>query len=1128
MLKKIGIISFVLTLMICLFCASFSKVGAFSGSATLTVGGINLTVNSSNMDPITVKGGENSQGLAIVEFSHSNSSNNGVLLYTTKWPFKSTDVRTGAYEYAFSKEGTDYVLTAKGTNGNLEIPFNGFVVSSKTDVWSSVAIGSKLQSTIDLPEYAGAVEIEGTGTYAGETRRDIRIAIDDLNKKRDVYETIYYNNEWGKTTAQNEFGIEIKVSLTDEGEFRVTGIRELRDTKQLEIGAKDFIISTHGDSNSLKDYRVLLGNNYFTKLNDKVNLIGMPFVQLNKSETATITSIDPTGPVSEKDVDELNDYKYYPGFRSYDYLMMYTKDYVKSEDPKANNFPNYTGCNEWGYEVLVEIQEQSNASIKGIVAGSATQIDSLPGENYLILSGNGKGATFLTQNNLNGADVYIDLATKAVTISSTLQSYISTVENRYALVTEMMESAINAKYKLNYIGVGDTATDNKYTRLQKSIESIIGATSENNYTSMYGIKNSFENFTGSDAQKNVLTAEFNNMYLTALNECNKIECLTYSSNAVASIAVWHRPNEATEANLEGVLNTIEIFKTANINTVYLETFWNGYSMSIDSEYVDHHIRFKNASYEGYKDYLDCFITECHKVGIEVHAWVENFYVGYEGFTESNVLNGQKANSDEFLEDRSGWVMRDYQGNDYTQFEGGKYKFIDPSNPAVRSFLISYYKELMTDYDFDGINLDYIRYPVQNGYTGNVPYDYGYSEFAANKFLTEQGYAESDCTLAKLRDELNMDGKFASQVKEFKASWDQFKVRQITEYVGEVHKMITELEEELEREIIISTAVFAGTDALEKKSQDWETWVQAGYIEVTTPMAYYPLEDRVTKELVGMINKIGGVAYNYAGIAAYYQGLNPIDEVYHVLASAKGNTMGTVIFDSKTIINSPEALELLSYGVYSHKTITPHTEITELLRLFGEEMKSRKELYEITSANSTLYDKMFDDLASMKVGTVSDMAKILRQILVMQEDSELVATGHAITRINDELENLYEVVSVRYERMKKGWVEAEAEPADKSKLVASISSAEALNSDEYTTESWNSLIEALNAAKDVNSQEDVLQEAVDNAKTNLDNAIKALVKVPSEPAPSGCGCSGLVLPILAGLGCVVFFLRRREW
>ena len=217
---------------------NLNEMKAFSGSATVSLDGVNVTVLESNVDPITVKGGETTVGnLVVVEFTHNQASGNDVLMYTTKWPFKSTDVRPGAYEYAFSKEGSYFVLTKKSIGRKLGIPFNGFVISSKQDIWGSVQVGTKLSSTLDIPTYAGAIENEGTGEYAGETRRDIRIAIDNKNKKRNVYETIYYNNEWGTETGQNEFGVGIKVTLTSSGEFRISDIRDLRDTEQLQIAS---------------------------------------------------------------------------------------------------------------------------------------------------------------------------------------------------------------------------------------------------------------------------------------------------------------------------------------------------------------------------------------------------------------------------------------------------------------------------------------------------------------------------------------------------------------------------------------------------------------------------------------------------------------------------------------------------------------------------------------------------------------------------------------------------------------------------------------------------------------------------------------------------------------------------
>lgn len=131
MFKKFKLFNLVLIVLVGLMFINLNEMKAFSGSATVSLDGVNVTVLESNVDPITVKGGETTVGnLVVVEFTHNQASGNDVLMYTTKWPFKSTDVRPGAYEYAFSKEGSNFVLTEKSTGGNLEIPFNGFVISS--------------------------------------------------------------------------------------------------------------------------------------------------------------------------------------------------------------------------------------------------------------------------------------------------------------------------------------------------------------------------------------------------------------------------------------------------------------------------------------------------------------------------------------------------------------------------------------------------------------------------------------------------------------------------------------------------------------------------------------------------------------------------------------------------------------------------------------------------------------------------------------------------------------------------------------------------------------------------------------------------------------------------------------
>lgn len=1095
--KKIVILTFLMLIGLTLLGVSGKVSADFSGTAKLSMNGNEISVNPSNVDPFVIKAGEQGAGnLMITEFNMNINSITQPIVYTTRWPYAKTPVRENAYEYAFERLGNVYTLVSKSINGNVSIPVNGVVVSSKEALWETSNIGDKLtHSNFAITTYTGAVEIVGTGDYEGPNK-SIRMPIMDQNRKRNGGELIYYNNQWGKSTGQNEFGIEVKVTLMENGGFEVSAIRDLRDTKQLEIGSKDFVLSAHGDGTMNQDFRGFLSNGHFINVGDKVNLVGMEFVDLNKSADSTITSVNPTGPIKPTDVDELNGGKYFPGFRGANYLMYYDKDYVKTTNENTNHYDTYSGTNEWGYELLVKIEERTGNLVTGVIEGAAKQISSLPGDDYFILSGNGTQEAFLTQNNLTGSEVKVNLDTMDVKISSTLQSYISTVEISYNVVRSMMQSSVDAKYKLNYILEGDTVEDNKWTRAEVEFDNIIGFEGDS-ASSMYGLKEAINNFTGTDAEKNVLLAEFNDLFLQGLGKAYEIETMSYSSLAISSIGVWHRPNAGKEFDLNGIKETIKLFSETGVNTVYLETFWNGYSMSDDSDYIDYHRDFKTFTYDGYKDYLDAFIGEAHLAGIEVHSWVENFFVGYQNYPESNILTGKLPNSNEDApdkEDRVNWVIRDYQGNEYTQFEGGKYKFIDPSNPNVRTFLISYYKELFNNYELDGINLDYIRYPVSEGYGANpVPRDHGYSEYSAARFLEEQG--ESTLSLAYLKGQLSKTTNFPEDAEDLKAEWDKFKIRQVSEYVKEVYDAISIIEEQDNKDIIISTAVFAGSDALLKKHQDWASWVNSGLIEVTTPMVYYQNSDTVTLRLKEMVNKIDNQAFNYAGIAPFYMGMDPIEEVYQALASIKGNALGTVIFDSKSIINSAEARQYLANGVSSTQTIVPHLALNKLVPSFITEMKSRDGLYELTGDKLVKYNEALDSLNEFDFNTRIGLIGVLRQMLKLQDETKTYASGHSITRINEELGNLYNTVNVRYKRMVNGFdKEVESDKADKTNLSAKIKEVESLESNKYEVKSWEEFTKALDKAKQVEADEYSLQSDVDTATNNLNVAFNNLVLV----------------------------------
>ena len=72
-----------------------------------------------------------------------------------------------------------------------------------------------------------------------------------------------------------------------------------------------------------------------------------------------------------------------------------------------------------------------------------------------------------------------------------------------------------------------------------------------------------------------------------------------------------------------------------------------------------------------------------------------------------------------------------------------------------------------------------------------------------------------------------------------------------------------------------------------------------------------------------------------------------------------------------------------------------------------------------------------------------------------------------------------------------------EIANKDKLITDITTAEGLNSKDYTEESWNKFSQALAAAKEIASNEKATQKEVDEAVKNLNKAIDELEKKVEE-------------------------------
>ena len=146
--------------------------------------------------------------------------------------------------------------------------------------------------------------------------------------------------------------------------------------------------------------------------------------------------------------------------------------------------------------------------------------------------------------------------------------------------------------------------------------------------------------------------------------------------------------ESIARQKQELVETLDRYARANINTVLLQTRIRATTLYPSQiEPWDHCLTGHEGRSPGY-DPLRFAIDECHKRGMELHAWMATIPCG-----AWNSLGCKQLRT-------KGLRVRK-MGN-----EG----YLDPSDPRVAPYLASLCAEIAAKYDIDGIHLDYIRYP----------------------------------------------------------------------------------------------------------------------------------------------------------------------------------------------------------------------------------------------------------------------------------------------------------------------------------------------------------------------------------------------------------------------------------
>ena len=273
-------------------------------------------------------------------------------------------------------------------------------------------------------------------------------------------------------------------------------------------------------------------------------------------------------------------------------------------------------------------------------------------------------------------------------------------------------------------------------------------------------------------------------------------------------AVWlDRGTIVRAGSKAGLAQIFDRLAQTGINTVFFETVNAGYTI-----YPSQVAKEQNPLIRGWNPLEDA-VKLAHERDMELHAWVWTFAAGNQRHNE--IINVSPNYPGPVLAAHPDWANYDNLGN---MIPVGQTKpFFDPANPEVRQYLLKLYEEIVTRYDVDGLQLDYIRYPFQDPSAGRI---YGYGKAARAQFQQLTGI-----------DPINI----SPSQPELWQKWTAFRTKQVDSFVAKVSEQLRQKRPNL----ILSVAVFPlpEQERIQKIQQNWETWARRGDVDLIVPMSY---------------------------------------------------------------------------------------------------------------------------------------------------------------------------------------------------------------------------------------------------------------------------------------------------
>lgn len=269
------------------------------------------------------------------------------------------------------------------------------------------------------------------------------------------------------------------------------------------------------------------------------------------------------------------------------------------------------------------------------------------------------------------------------------------------------------------------------------------------------------------------------------------------------------------------------------------------------------------------DALAACVAAARRYGMEVHAWRVNWNLG-------------PAPADFVARLRAEGRLQ--RGRD-----GAELRWLCPSHPDNQRLEVEAMLEIAARYDVDGLHFDYIRYPDS---------DHCVCDGCRARFEAEIGRV-----VPQWPDDLRSN--------EWRAEWNEWRRRQISGVVEEVHRRARAVRPGLK----LSAAVFREWERdRDHVAQDWKLWCERGWLDFVCPMNYTDSAARFA-QLVERQREWAGTVPLYPGIGASASSsrLGVMEVIEQVRIAERLGAAGFVVFNYG-VAEYEELVPLLGLGI----------------------------------------------------------------------------------------------------------------------------------------------------------------------------------------------------------------------